>query len=206
MLNRSLLAQFYVAGMVTAGLVAVANPANAAAVWDSTNATINNLDIDGQRYNVSFSGGSYNTVYGTSTPTFFGNFAGARNAANAIASFFSSNDGFEALPNTFSFNNGGQLSSGLIPIFSDFDGDIRTVGLVHLLSPTPSAEINAVIDGIFPQFPTAAGIDSDEVFFASNYTVFEAVEVPTPALLPGLIGLGIGALRRKRAVAAEEKA
>jgi hypothetical protein len=35
---------------------------------------------------------------------------------------------------------------------------------------------------------------------------FSATDVPTPALLPGLIGLGLGALRKRKALAAAEQA
>jgi hypothetical protein len=38
------------------------------------------------------------------------------------------------------------------------------------------------------------------------HVVFSATDVPTPALLPGLIGLGLGALRKRKVLAAVEQA
>jgi hypothetical protein len=38
------------------------------------------------------------------------------------------------------------------------------------------------------------------------HVVFSATDVPTPALLPGLIGLGLGMLRKRKALAAAEQA
>lgn len=45
--------------------------------------------------------------------------------------------------------------------------------------------------------------DSNLGYFGPNFQAEEVVAVPTPALLPGLIGLGLGAWRKRKAEAAK---
>jgi len=64
---------------------------------------------------------------------------------------------------------------------------------------------------IFPgSVPTSGGSgsgqnsDGNKGYFGPNFKADEVAAVPTPALLPGLIGLGIGALRKRKADAAKQ--
>lgn len=46
--------------------------------------SIQNLDVGGTKYNVTFMGGSYDSVFASDSPTFFGDDVGADAAADAI--------------------------------------------------------------------------------------------------------------------------
>jgi len=52
-------------------------------------------------------------------------------------------------------------------------------------------------------FPSST--DEKKGYVGPNFKADEVAAVPTPALLPGLIGLGIGALRKRKADAAKQK-
>lgn len=77
--------------LAAASLAFVAAPMSAQAtvtlVGSATDPTgFDGLIIDGKTYDVTFVGGSYNSVYSSVQPTFFGNATGASDAATAIAS------------------------------------------------------------------------------------------------------------------------
>ncbi|GEM_PF-941297 len=75
----------------------------------------------------------------------------------------------------------------------------------------PNFSDKLVFPGTVPgSVPTSGGSgsgqnsDGNQGYFGPNFQADEVAAVPTPALLPGLIGLGIGALRKRKADAAKQ--
>ncbi|MBW4473674.1 MAG: PTPA-CTERM sorting domain-containing protein [Stenomitos rutilans HA7619-LM2] len=60
------------------------------------------------------------------------------------------------------------------------------------------------ISGTTPGSTTVQNSDNNLGYFGPNFQANEVAAVPTPALLPGLIGLGIGVLRKRKAEAAKQ--
>ena len=75
--------------VLTIGIVVAAAPSLAASlVGTPSDATgINDLVVGTTTYDVTFVGGSYNSVYATTPPTFLGDFADAQTASNEIDTF-----------------------------------------------------------------------------------------------------------------------
>jgi hypothetical protein len=137
---------------------------------------INALQVDSTTYNVSFSNGSYNGTFGT--PTFLNNQAGAGSAVDAINSFLTSTGRFGNvfLGNANIYRVPFALSNNLVQAFESSGQS----------SSNPWAKI--VVSNI--------ALDDSK----SVYAVFAAVPaaaVPTPALLPGLIGMGVATLQKR---------
>jgi hypothetical protein len=91
-------------------------------------------------------------------------------------------DGFDARRDTF-------LTNGV----SAYDDSFASASLVDY--PPFNIDIN-----FLPMPVTLLYASTDQP------VTFSATDVPTPALLPGLIGLGLGALRKRKALAAAEQA
>jgi hypothetical protein len=173
--------------LATASLAFVAEPMSAHAavtlVGTQTDLTgIDGLVIDGNTYNVDFVGGSYNSVYSSVLPTFFGNATGASDAAVAIASALNTLDPTAEtesvgifIPDTIMFtvdNQGFQLEHNFNQPF--FTG-------------TYSINTSTVLGGV-------------ENGSLAVYTEFSQVTaVPLPAtwalLILGVFGLGVVAYR-----------
>lgn len=89
-----------------------------------------------------------------------------------------------------------------VQITGDFDGTGPQTFDLRSLVGGPNGGFGLIGDKKFTEItftlPSAANSRSD-IFFVDNL----AVAVPTPALLPGLIGLGIGAWRKRKS---EQKA
>ena len=112
--------------------------------------------------------------------------------------------------NTISFFRGGSL--------------LRSFNGTEVVAALNALGINAVVDGTngtpngdprstqyVKFFAEGSGEYFDQVVLASTQAAFESDNhsyeaIPTPALLPGLIGMGVAALRRKQEEASEENA
>lgn len=153
---------------------------------------IDGLQIGDTIYDVRFNSGSFNSIFklpgdsGSQTvPTFFGNQTGANSAVNAINAFFNS-----------AAINFGDLSG---------DGILGNVSTQYIIPFAAQASNNGFVDsalGIYQGTSWTLG----SVFTAQrnasqtpSYVEFiNSRPVPTPALLPGLIGLGWTALRKRK--------
>ncbi len=173
--------------------MAVVDPLIAATLVGSTSdATgINGLLVDGVLYDVTFTNASYDTVYSSSQPTFFGNASGADDAATALSSALTAAgvtnlDGFVDSTNS--------LQAAQVP-YADASGLFTAAG-AYCLTGTSCAAGEWVEE--------SPGTDSDnEVFGTTDFTTF--VVAPLPAALPLFVS-GVGVLglfsRRKRKNAA----
>lgn len=114
------------------------------------------------------------------------------NAYNLVTWTFTRNDVFGFFANFRNVDNGLTLTA------NNSNGTVETIDLFSVLSTSPTA---VDVDGRF-------GILSDtaynSVVFSHNglgssaFAVDDlSVAVPSPALLPGLVGMGIAALRKK---------
>jgi hypothetical protein len=138
---------------------------------------INGLVVDGTTYNVTFVNGSYNAVYTSTPPTFFGNATGALDAATVIA-----NDLNSFGVSVFGINQ----PSYFVPV-RDAMG----------LNTGYGAElgVSTFVAGGYTLADSQGSIGAD-------YTSFVAVSgVPEPStwamMLLGFAGLGFLAYRRK---------
>jgi hypothetical protein len=158
----------------------VAMPAQAdTLVGTTSNPTgIDGLNVDGTTYDVTFVNGSYNSVYGSATPSFFGNATGAADAAQAIKTGL---DDLNVQPVA--------LTEILVPVAILNDGTISDSVVIFccgisIVTTTDTSGVDA---------PFGPSID---------YTSFVAVTaVPEPAtwamLILGFAGIGFMAYRRR---------
>jgi hypothetical protein len=150
---------------------------------------ITGLDISGLLYDVKFAPANYNgTFNGKPDPTFLGNETGATNAVNAIVSFF----------------NAQNVESGAFPSSPD------TFYVPFAVAGDKAQDLVSVIVGSYsnPNWIRSGPLSNGDTERRDqlNYAVFTAssTAIPTPALLPGLIGMGITALRKKKQSATQE--
>jgi len=132
-----------------------------------------------------------------------GDFAGASGAGISDFSIF----GGELSPDPVDpFLSGIVLASGDIVDFvlTGFEGDTG----FFVGAPGGAGDI-AVLEGFFVNGDTTVAAGSLTTQLASSPTgttyssSLTAVEIPTPALLPGLVGMGVAALRKRKALAEE---
>jgi hypothetical protein len=108
---------------------------------------------------------------------------------------------------------------GLFPLFEEFEATYDTFvdGSFDTLSASTGPDMLTGVSLVFPDLNslslgTPVALREGSVTLASQFgSVYfplagEIEKVPTPALLPGLIGLGVAAFRRKQAEMAEEEA
>jgi hypothetical protein len=147
---------------------------------------IEDLVVGSTVYDVEFAPGTYDSAFGT--PTFLNDQPGAIAAVNAINTFFNSVN--------FGDNFGpprdgilGNLSRRyLVPYLVAGDGVLVTSKFGFY----SRASMNSWILGRdFASEKDDARVPSYAVFTNSR-------KVPTPALLPGLFALGVGALRKRK--------
>ncbi len=104
---------------------------------------------------------------------------------------------------------------------TDVDFRIDGLGIVPPLTANRSAD-GSTVEFLFSPFTLAAG-ESTRFFFiktnattynasgtgsfglSSDFSTFQPVTVPTPALLPGIIGLGIGIWRKRKSEGVESR-
>lgn len=184
-----------------AASAAIALPAQAATVKTTTTNgggtlggpaayRIEGLAVDGMNYDVSFNYGSFYGLYGNppAPGTYAGNFADSLGLAILTAL-------------------GAQAVTQLVPAnITGFGPNVLTEFFI------PKSEIGQNPNqDTFLQCFTSRGdcpiqnrdpAQNDSVLFAqfvpSTTTPGGATDIPTPALLPGLVGMGLAALRKKR--------
>jgi hypothetical protein len=194
-MNRQFLTGVFAVGAMSVGMFALMDTAEAATLVQNGGGTvtgINGLTIGTSSYNVDFNNANFTSLFGSTgtspQPTFWQNQTGAQDAANAINSFLT---GQNQLGNIFLGNaNSYLVAFNLIPP-SKGNGP-GTVAGIKGLSGNPWT--SSFVDDV-PQ----NGGGNQPV-----YAVFSAVPptaIPTPALLPGLIGMGLAAMRKKKQAA-----
>jgi hypothetical protein len=143
---------------------------------------LNGLLVGSTTYDIKFENANFNSLFDISgspkpAPTFWGNQTGAEVAADAINSFLNTNS---VAATAFLGNAVGYL----IPFASGSGNNITSIYSTG--TPWSRAVANFAQNGggnqpvyaVFSQVPSTA--------------------IPTPALLPGLIGMGVATLRKKK--------
>ena len=203
MLKHSVRLGFYAATLTTLAFVSNIAPVEAATVIKNSGGdvtAINGLDVQGTNYNVRFSSTRYNALFeGTGlTPTFLGNETGALAAVNAIVA---------------AFNAVSPIPSGIVDpnlpvfgaqpfVFVPFAKDPTQFAFLGGLVSYKQGTYNNPTQGWITQpFTISQGGDigtSQIAIFTANAS---PSPIPTPALLPSLVGFGVAALRRKQQMA-----
>jgi hypothetical protein len=201
MLKSSMRFGFYAATLTTLTFVSNMSPVDAASVIQDSNGNvtgINGLDVQGANYNVTFSSSSYNDLFeGTGlTPTFLGNETGAQSAVDAIIAAFNT-----LSPIPLGIVDPGALIFGAQQgVNVPFDKDPNQFAFLGGLTSFKSGWYDNPTQKWITQSFTGgqgSGIRTPQLaIFTAN-----AAPIPTPALLPGLIGLGVAVRRRKQGLA-----
>ena len=156
---------------------------------------IDGLGVDGVTYNVTFENASYDTVYTSVPPTFLGNFSGAQDAANALAS---------ALNSLEVTNLAGLILDFPNVLYVPYAADSFSNQGIAVVCPFQAAICNAG-EWFFTDVDVTPLPDSFDFFFL-DYPVFQVAPTPLPPAFP-LFAAGLGALgwlgwRRKQKNAA----
>ncbi|MEM6450334.1 MAG: PTPA-CTERM sorting domain-containing protein [Cyanobacteria bacterium P01_D01_bin.105] len=156
-----------------------------------------NLSSGAQSFDVTFTAGSFNAVFGAGASlsdfTFL-NDADATAAANAISLALSTNLALSALNS--GPGAGSRFDGFIIPYAvnsSSYSGVWDRFGDIQFDSVSnsiPGAVANRSFNPSFHSF--------------ARFSAPDAADVPTPALLPGLIGMGVAAIRKRRLAQAED--
>lgn len=215
MIERTFSWQLVLAGIVFTGIGAVASPAQALNLIDSDLVINGNarLEIGASTSKLNFANyssgnGSFTLELGTT-----GRFSDFFSGANLVVKdLILNNDS----PTSWSFN--GSIPEFLVldkggsnkvtfeltqftleKVILGFGGPYWLGSFGGLFTDLLDGEVAFSQDGLFSSqgknFPKSIGTS-----FSADV---EAVPVPTPALLPGLIGLGLGALRKRKTEATE---
>ncbi|MEA5464869.1 PTPA-CTERM sorting domain-containing protein [Leptothoe sp. PORK10 BA2] len=151
--------------------------------------SIRDLDVGGEAFDVSFARGSFDDLFpvasGSGFVNFLGNPAGAESAAAAII-------------NALGLDSVLAAQSSSITNRSD-------VFYVPFSRGVPTASV-------FQFFGDPLGLNSVDENRRGNtarseslvFAQFSPAAVPTPALLPGLIGMGVAALRKRNLAQSDE--
>jgi hypothetical protein len=171
--------------LVTPFILIATKPAAALTVSASSNP----VNILGTDYNVFFnketqSSTSFNNVFGTGSPTLtFTTKADATAAVNAILA---------SVP-AAKYDPFGLPSSGFAGFFVPFiysGNSFNRVGANYLVPSGPAFFLDA------PNNNDTYG--RNQAFNFSFVTFEKATAIPTPALLPGLLGMGLAVVRRQK--------
>jgi hypothetical protein len=113
------LTSFIVGIFITIGGMAAADPSYATSLVGSTSsaAGFDGLSVDGVLYDVTFDNASYDTVYSSSAPTFFGKAGLADDAALALSSALTA----AGVTNLVGYVSPGGLQVALVP-YADAGG------------------------------------------------------------------------------------
>ena len=203
MLKHSVRFGFYAATLTTLAFVNNMAPVEAATVIKNSGGdvtAINGLDVQGTNYNVRFSATAYNDLFeGTGiTPTFLGNPMGAQAAVNAIIA---------------AFNTLSPIPLGIVDLNDPIFGAQPFVNVPFDKDPNQFAFLGGLVSFKYGSYdiPTqqwitqsftgiqGSGLRTPQLaLFTANTS---PTPIPTPALLPSLVGFGVAALRRKQQMA-----
>jgi hypothetical protein len=156
---------------------------------------IDGLDVDGTTYNVRFNFGTFNALYGSYSPSASA-FAGSPLGSNMGAAILQAlnAESITKLVEANVANYGSNiLSNFYIPEFSSGPNPNQSTFVSCVVGATACANPSNY-------FPYPSQLAQDTVLFAQFSKADNTV--PTPALLPGLVGLGLAALRQKKQAAA----
>jgi hypothetical protein len=190
-------------------------PAQAGVLVTSTNAGgsvgdpgaaygIDGLEVNGTTYNVRFNFGTFNALYASSSASAY---AGAPLGPNlgikileALSGQFNGIPSGPSIPKLVGANVTGYgtniLTNFYIPEFNTGPNLGQSTFLSCVVGATACADPSNY-------FPDSNQLATDPILFAQFIPVASsATAVPTPALLPGLMGLGLAALRKKKQAAA----
>lgn len=152
---------------------------------------IENLLVDGTAYDVQFDYGSFYGIYGNppAASVYAGAFAGTM--GNAIVAALQANSIQQIINTTFS---SGTLTEFYIPESPNgMNSNQHLLAHCFTTKASPSCDGNNRDPG-----------QNDSVLFARfNQVASSPTPVPTPALLPGLLGMGAAVLRRRKQAAEE---
>ncbi|MBE9029544.1 PTPA-CTERM sorting domain-containing protein [filamentous cyanobacterium LEGE 11480] len=156
--------------------------------------SIDDLDVGGALYDVTFKSGAFDDLFdpdlnpgevgadGRRGPTFWGDKANATKAAQAIIDTLGSGERTSNQHDNFGVPWGFNASNFVL--YADdtgFDPSDDSIGLSDYVWKLES----------FPTQPYA------------TFAPAQAAPIPTPAMLPGLIGMGIAALRKRHSAQAD---
>ncbi|HIK16423.1 MAG TPA: PTPA-CTERM sorting domain-containing protein [Leptolyngbyaceae cyanobacterium M33_DOE_097] len=112
---------------------------------------------------------------------------------------------------TFSFSNKVPFITGLKQNGQDIFFDLAEGTLGGFITSSTNYSFGGVVKGILRNNSGSVIADGSLASFdigsgaGSNRSSITLETVPTPALLPGLVGFGIAALRKRKAIAAESE-
>ncbi len=191
------------AGAVATSVIATAEVAQSATPdfngGSSILSSITDLSIPGYGiFDVNFRTPNFNGAYGGNNPFFLGNEAGADAAVDAINSVLdiTSVNGLEFGEG---LNNNGNTNQG-------FGATQRNAYLVPYLLQNGDSEVLNKLgsydgdDWVRSNFAAVAVTESgSQTAPTTSYAIFTQTQaVPTPALLPGLIGFGMSVVRKRK--------
>jgi hypothetical protein len=145
---------------------------------------IDALQVGSTTYNVDFDNANFTSLFGpqnppSTLPTFWQDPSGAQTVANAINAFLTSSSQFGSI----------------------FLGNAASYIIPYDLTGNGNNTVQAVLSSGNPWVASLATAPRNGGKNQPVYAVFAEVPstaVPTPALLPGLVGLGVAALRKKK--------
>lgn len=157
---------------------------------------VDDIDIDGVTYNVNFTIDTFASLYGAPADNnstyalnpFWGNQTGALSATNALVAVLNAENPVPTRTSPFSrtFLTPTQVIGNLLGgSFGSFDR----------FNPTPSWRTGSF-----------AGLGESIEQSYATFAVVPPTPIPTPALLPGLLGMGIAAWRKRKNQESEQVA
>jgi PEP-CTERM motif len=172
-------------GMLLVLVVMGATAANAETLVGTTSfpTGVDGLVVDGTTYNVTFTQGTYNTVYATTPPTFLNNTTGGSDA-------------------------GADLAAALNSLAGNFPGiflEIIPVTLLPGFFYSDIVQAGPPYSSFYPDgFTTADEFTNSPPSDEEGFAVFTIAAVPEPStwamMILGFLGLGVMAYRRKGAL------
>lgn len=170
-------------GIIAALVLFAGSQANAVPIVNYSGGVatgISGLTVGSSLYNVDFVFGSYNAVFGATSPTFLGDFAGADAAANAMMATLNA----ELVPPTI--GNGSRL------------------GVLWTVYSVSATNFLATQVGYQPppwqRFGNFNGVNTvDHTSSNWGFATFTTVPEPATLALMGLGFAGLGVMRRRRA-------
>ena len=182
------------AGVVASSILVTAEISQAASLQGPNQNLqgINDLQIGSFLVDVGFASGSFNSAYGPNAnspvPRFLNDAAGATTAVNAINAFFNSVGFGDQVgpPGPTDGIQGSNSDQYLIPFFLDNSG-----GFTAKRGRYNSSDWASVSD-----FSASSNAPANQT---PSFAVFSnARAVPTPALLPGILGFGMSIVRKRK--------